>query len=41
MPSGNLQRGFLLDIAKALELRNINKAQGHMYLPAWNIPFRF
>lgn len=41
MPSGNQQRGFLLDIAKALDLRNITKAQGHAYLPAWNIPFRF
>lgn len=41
MSLGNLQRGFLLDTAKALELYNINKAQGHIYLPTWNIPFRF
>lgn len=39
-PLGNLQRGFLLDTAKALELRNISKAQSHIYLPAWSIPFR-
>lgn len=41
MPLGNLQRGFLLNIAKALELHNISKAQGHVYSPTWNIPFRF
>lgn len=40
-PLGNLQRGFLLETAKALELPNINKAQSHIYLPAWNIPSRF
>lgn len=29
-PLGNLQRGFLLETAKALELPNINKAEPHL-----------